>query len=314
MKGLAAIVCTLSCIAALAQSGKEPAQIKGLENLPEASGGNIDGKPAILIWPFDVSHMEALDLPEGCQITIEPHDTAEFKYLTFPCGKWFVPPIGRYDLWLDSPTLVSEHTMVFAFGGGKFQGFGSRSLHAVVPGGNIRFAGAKIPAGSESFRVLSLRDAWIPYERVLAPKQAWNGVNVPAGRVLAGFFSAAGDAVALSRPVPVTIAGRAVFTLSKPAVGGDILLVINKVGPSEMSPRAGLQVVARSGEMSFPPDVLLDSRDDLVAVWYGRAERRIQISAPPLMPEERTVLITPGQVTTLRESVETLSRQNHQSH
>lgn len=293
----------LVLVVVVALRGDEP-PFKGLEKLPDPATGEIDGQPAIVVWPVDRESITLLD-PKDCEVILERHGTAEFSYLTYPCGQWFVPDIARYDLWVEGPGYVSDNGTVYAFGGGKFQGLGARSLHTVVPGGTVRLkSGSAIPPGAESFRVLSLRDQWITHQRVVAAGQAAKGVRAPAGRLLAGFFDKAGNALSLTRPFEVKAGAMTEVSLPSPN-GSDLLMVIAKAGPSEMSPRPGLKVSARTSGKERAPDVLLDARDQLIAVWYGLAGSRATVTAAPYLVQPQAVALRSQAPVTLRRAVET---------
>ncbi|HYC90624.1 MAG TPA: hypothetical protein VEO54_15515 [Thermoanaerobaculia bacterium] len=295
------IFALLVIVFAIVLRADEPPAFKGLEKLPDPATGEIDGQPAIVVWPVDKESITLLD-PKDCRVILERHDTAEFRYLTYPCGQWFVPDIARYDMWVEGPGYVSDTASVYAFGGGKFQGNGARSLHTVVPAGTVRLkAGAAVPPGAETFRLLSLRDQWVTFQRVVAPGEAAKGVRAPAGRLVAGFFDKAGHALTLTRPFEVK-AGAITDFSPAPANGNDLLMVVAKHGPSEKAPRPGLKVSAHSGGKDRAPDVLLDGRDQLIAVWYGLTGARATVTASPYFVQPQAVALRSHAPVTLRRT------------
>lgn len=295
-----ALLC--ACLAAGIAEGQQPLY-KGLEKLPDATTGEIDGQPAIVVWPVDDRKRELLDVKD-CEVILERHDTSAFTYLEYPCGRWFVPEIARYDMWVEMPGYVSDAVTVYAFGGGEFHGVGARSLHSVVPAGRIRASSsAVVPPAAHSFRILSLRNQRVTYQRVVDAGAASTFISAPAGRVVAGFFDTDGNALALTRPFDLKAGATEDVAASGPEKGSDLLLVIAKA-QSEIEPRRDIEVVLHTngsgGAAQRKPDVLLDARDELVAIWYGLAASRVELVARPFWPKPRAVILQNAKVTTVR--------------
>jgi hypothetical protein len=81
-------------------------------------------------------------------------------------------------------------------------------------------------------------------------------------------------------------------------------MIIAKGGPSEMPPRPGLKVSARMNGKERAPDVLLDARDQLIAVWYGLTGARATVTAAPYLMQPQAVALRSQAPVTLRRVVE----------
>lgn len=230
--------------------------------LPPASQGVIDGKQAVLIWPADQSG-SLLD-PAGCAVHMIPGD-AQDEHLTYPCGRWFLPPRPqRYDFWLEQGNRISATQTVLYYGGGPSK-TGFLIADRIGPAGFVRVNAR--PRAEETFRIISLQSPGSGFELSLKPAEIDSNVRVPAGPTLCGIFDASGNAVALSPEIEVLGGKTATSTPVAPTPGtADLLVVLTRWGAER--PR-GVQVRLQQQTSSRAPDVFGETQSRVVAVWYG---------------------------------------------
>jgi len=228
IRRLAAVagVCLVVSLSAFA-AGK---QQKKLE-LPAAETGEIGGQPAILMWPIsdgdDKPAEQRLLDPAGCEAHLIP-DTDVNQELVYPCGQWFVPPIGKYTTWLESPQWISTTAGVFTFGGGVFKGKGTRNLVPVVPAGVVRVKSAVPAVPGATVRFISLDGSGYALERRTTLAKAAAGIRMPVRRALAGVFGPGGEALALTPPIDVTLRGALEVTAEAPKGGSAVLAILGR--------------------------------------------------------------------------------------
>src|SRR5207244_9733949 len=88
----------------------------------------------------------ATDHPEllpadNCEVHLVPH-TDPNQELKYPCGEWFQPKAGRYNLWLERGDAISPSPTVMYFPDAPFKG---RGLAGIEPIGEAGYVG--IPSG-----------------------------------------------------------------------------------------------------------------------------------------------------------------------
>ncbi|HVS31436.1 MAG TPA: hypothetical protein VMS98_08265 [Thermoanaerobaculia bacterium] len=275
------------------------------QNVPDAAAGEIDGKQAVLLWPADGRVI-------GCRATLVPETDPDAE-IHYPCGEWFVPPLGKYKVWIEGPSSISASPTRLTYLSDQFNGKGLMAVFETTSAGEI---GLRAPWPGTSLRLLNL-DSFASGP-LLAPafdRQA-SGQNVgpvrmPTGRVLAGVFdNESGDAVALARPVHVIAGGMTYAEPALPARGTDVLVVLDRPNLRE---RRDAEIVALrldvDGEQK-PPAVFADSSDRMYAVWYGIEGRRARVvsNGRELTFPGREFLLLPRRVVTVRGQLRPLPK------
>ena len=289
--------------ASLAVSGAEV-------TLPDPHTGNVGGAAAVLYWPGELpisGPIRPLPTASGCAAHLVPHSTPESE-LTFPCGEWFVPPDGRYTVWLETRDGISPTQYLLNYSRKPFQG---RGLPAILP--IVRAATVGIPVGQErdpdeSLRLFSTRtefwwskSAWV-FDRRLQSRE----VPMPAGdTVIVGRFDrTTNDAIALSRPL-VLREGPTQRIWPMAPKNSDVLLILGV--PAELQGRKPA-VSANLDLNGRVPDVLVKGGNRVVAIWYDvdAPRARLTFRSDAGRWDGREIRLTPGKVATIRDSLRPL--------
>jgi hypothetical protein len=185
---------------------------------------------------------------------------------THPCDQWFVPPGGEYLLWVESKGQITGSTSPVIVPKVLLPGHGKVAV-SLVPAGSIALKGdAHWPSGG-TLRVVGAGNGPTGFERrIYDPARAETGFQVPTGVMLPGLFDPEGNAVALSRPTTVKKGERTVIDPRPPAIGGDLLAIIDD------SPKHDLrkQVAVLDGALGKrQPDALSVTSSRLIAIWYA---------------------------------------------
>jgi hypothetical protein len=259
--------------------------------LPDASSGVIDGHPAALFWPAVAETAELLD-PRGCEVHItKVEKTTESIY---PCGDWFVPPVGRYIAWVESDQWMSPAPVVFSYGGGPARTGGARLITPVVPAGRVSVFFTGQPPRASSVRFLSLLGkGGHAIERRATLDETRRGIRMPAAGCLIGLFADDDSAVAISRPIMVKAHDMTNVKLASPTKPG-VLAILRRTATGPV------KVTIHSGAASFAPDVFLDAPGRVYAVWYALPRSAANLSiesndlslAPVPIPLDRRMLET----------------------
>lgn len=241
--------------------------------------------------------------PRNCVVQLAPMEALE-KRFTFACEEWFLPPrAGMYRVWVELDGRVSSaQTLLRESGDTKFQGSGSVLSHGTVPGGFVAVP-QKIPPG-HTVRYLNLDRPGYGFSLRVPAATAAKPAAMPPGRVIAGIFNEQDDeAVAHSRPVLVASGKTTEFAIESPREGSDLLVMLRK--PSGWSERTNTLIRVRDGSRVWDADVLHDSRNWYVALWYGLPATTVNLSldAPGMELREATIQLAPQKVTTVRRDL-----------
>lgn len=244
------------------------------QHLPDPATGEIDGKQAVLLWPADGRVI-------GCQATLVSESDPDTE-IHHACGKWFVPPLGKYKVWIEGPSSITPAPVKLIYTSHEFRGKG---MMAVIPRTAAGEIGLRAPFPGTSLRLLNLDSFASGHGVAPAFDRRTSGENVrpvrmPTGRVLVGVFDRdSGDAVALAPPVDVTTGRVAYAEPALPKRGTDVLVVLNR---PRVRARSDAEVVSLQlhvdGEHESPA-VFADSADRVYAVWYGVEGRRARVVA-----------------------------------
>lgn len=296
IRGLVLILLAAWCV---------PSDAKTLR-LPPVESGRIGDSPAILMWPITEGagdpEQRLLD-PAGCEVHIIADSNLE-KELVYPCGQWFVPPAAdKYTSWIESETWISSSAGTFRFGGGKFQGSGTRMLVPVVRSGVVKVA-TPVPAGASrhTVRLLSLDGDGYAFERRLTPEKAAAGVRMPARRALAGLFGERGEALTLTKPFTVSPRTPVSVTAEAPRNGSGVLAIFGKPADEKGFSQASATFALEDGRGRRAPDVVLTAPSRIYAVWYGAqgTSAKLRVESEKLRLERDQLALSPGRIFTLR--------------
>jgi hypothetical protein len=132
----------------------------------------------------------------------------------------------------------------------------------------------------------------------ISSRNAGGRFAMPPGRVVAGIFNARDEAVAYSRPLSVKAGETTTFRVTPPDRGSDLLVVLRKPPGHRDGPPLDLVV---KGAALKAPDVLVDQRSHVVAVWYALPDERVIFSAAsPTLELMREVVLRPHAISTVR--------------
>ena len=243
---------------------------------PDRSTGMIDGKAAVMVWPN-----VAAALP-GCDVHLVPVAQPD-RELRFPCASWFLPEPGTYKVWAEADGKISPTPLKLIYGSGEGKREGIVSVVDLMAAGEIAL---RDPAGTQrTLRLVSLdsfstgRVLQTAFDR-RADAATVTPIRMPVGRVLAGIFdSRTGDAVALARPVEVTAGGMTYVAPAAPKAGSDVLAVIDRARVRQSADQDKIALTLHVDDASRAPDVVADTSDRIIAVWYGVDARRARITS-----------------------------------
>lgn len=266
--------------------------------LPDPATGQIGGQPAILFWPTSSESAELLD-PTDCQVHAILKGTMRERQ--FPCGDWFVPPVGGYTGWVESEHWISPSTLIFSFGGGPFHGHGTRVLAPVVPAGRVLVHFKGRLATNDTVRMLSLDGAGHALERRVTLDAARDGVRMPARRAVAGIFREDDGAVALSRPFSVRAGDTTIVPLDVPS-GASMLAVLSRPGTGKGRSTAAVKLFLKTPSGRRAPDFVLDTPARVFAAWYDLqpSQAMLEAESPEIGFDPVPLNLTIGKVTTVR--------------
>lgn len=289
--------------------------VRGVEIvLPDPAKGEINGRRAVLFWPSLMpttrSGQGALLPPDGCEVHVVPHTDLD-RELRYPCGRWFQPAEGGYNVWLEQADRISVSPKVMWFTDVPFKGRGMTAVDILLDAGRVTFPVGNTIASTEAVRLVSI-DSHLRlggrgriFDRRLSAAELHTPVRMPAGKVIVGRFDrATGQALALSRPFTVSAGAVATVWPKPPAHGSDLLVVVEK--PS--SARSGafeakpVQLEIDDGEIHRGPDVLIDGFERLIAIWYAIDVRAATLSlrASSFFLAPQKLALRAGTVRTLR--------------
>ena len=289
--------------------------------LPDSSKGQINGKRAMLVWPVSGVQIvgesgakpNKLLSPDGCSVYLVPTDDLE-RELIYPCGKWFLPPAGRYRVWLEGSNLATGDYGIVSYDAEPFAGRGLAMMMPLEPAGRVALSKNITLRPETSFRLLQIRGPARngvllgPFDRRVRNESAHTGVQMGAGSVLAGIFDRkSNEAIALSRPVTVTTGKISTVSVLAPTKGTDIMAILDrprvvKVGEEEVALTLDL------GGVSRKPDVFMNTSTRVYAVWYGVDGRTaaVRVQSAALRYNGPVVVLRPQKVVTVRGKLEKL--------
>jgi hypothetical protein len=265
---------------------------------PDHAKANINGLPGWMDVPAVRNargEWEPVRLA-GCRVYLAPK-TALHEHLSFPCNEWFVTPAeGTYQLWLATEDAVSSPQTILMARDEPYRGFGSVAIHRMQPAG---FVTVDVPVPADHIvKFLHLDAGGLGFFLQASSRNAGSRFAMPPGRVVAGIFNARDEAVAYSRPLSVKAGETTTFRVTPPDRGSDLLVVLRKPPGHRDGPPLDLVV---SDTALRAPDVLLEQRTYVVAVWYALSGERVTFSAvSPTLELKREVELRPHTVSTLR--------------
>jgi hypothetical protein len=239
-------------------------------HLPDAAGGHINGRIALMFWPATESPGRLVPVPKNdCTVHFVLADD-QARESVYPCGEWFQPPVpSRYVHWLEQGDSVSYQSVV-GYGGDAFRGKGLIGVDPMFPAGFVAIDPKLKLEADQTFRIVSLKTQGERrmFDRRLSSMQARRATTrVPTGQVVSGIFDSAGRAVALSRPTVIAV-GQVVRTApARPSRGGDALVVVGRDPP--MSKTTGCRASVVAGGKEQAPAVSIITKDRLLFIWYG---------------------------------------------
>ena len=280
--------------------------------LPDPRTGKVDGVEAVLYWPGELPKgagdtTRPLASATGCTAHLVPQSDPESE-LTYPCGQWFVPPDDKYTVWLETAEGISPTQYLLNYRRKPFHGRGLPAIVPVVKAGTIGIPVSQQRDSGESVRLFSTRtefwwskSAWV-FDRRLRSRE----VRMPAGDtiVVGRFDRRTNDAIALSRPVTLR-EGETQRTWPVAPKNSDVLVILRV--PPEMQGRRPA-ISARLTLDRRDPDVLVKGGNRIIAIWYDVDAPRAQLAfeSDAARWDAREIRLTPGKVTTIRESLRAL--------
>jgi hypothetical protein len=289
MRRTAWVVCLLAVVMGL--EAEEPFK-------PDHTKANINGLQGVMFASAVQNargDWDPVGLP-GCRTYLAPKE-ALHEHLSYPCNEWFVPPAeGTYLVWLATQDAVSTNQTIFMSRDVPYRGFGSVAIHGLHPAG---FVTVDVPVPADHIvKFLHLAAPGLGFSLRVSARDAAKRFPMPPGQVVAGIFNARDEAVAYSRPFSVKAGQTTTFHVTPPERGSDLLVILRKPpGHRDGSP---LDLIVR-GAAAKAPDVLLEQRSHVVAVWYGLTDERVTFSAASKTLElKRELQLRPGTISTLR--------------
>ena len=277
----------------------------GPELMPDASTGNINGHQAVLVWPTTGSGLDQL-VPDVSDCVVHVDQSASEDDLEFPCGKWFLPPVGRSRTWVETHGWIADVPTVTFYDGGIFHGAGMRLVTPVVPAGTVKlhYTGAMKPGSTVRF--ISFPKEGYYFDRDVSLADAEKGAHLPAGRVaIAGVFDQDNRAVAVSRPFSVKASGVTDARIESSSTDAGLYAVLtrpyDRSGPSKTP--VSLVLDLPSGPKS--PDFIYGSPSRILAVWYGLppSKATLRAVASSVVVDSIPLTLAKGQVSTTRQSL-----------
>lgn len=228
---------------------------------------------------------------------------SETNEIVQPCLTWFQPPVGRYLFWLQSPTSVSEQSILnYA---GEQSTIGKAIEKRLMPAGSVRLNRRAATPDSAEFRVVSLNTTLVhhQFDRRVRLRELSTPLVLPAGHALAGIFDASGQALALSNQLTID---HGQTTLVVPTVPSpryaDLLVVLNRHAAVAHPPRCIVALDEPDQKTRRPPDIHLTATDRVLLLWRNLMPgmRRLRVSCGESM-FERSVNVLPGRISTVRD-------------
>lgn len=303
------------CLGAFLIATSAPVQSDGIR-LPDPKNGQINGFVAVMFWPAantDGGKIETLLPADDCQVILAPWTdfSAERRYR---CGIWFQPPEGRYQAWLEKgEDRITPTTGTFNYSPAPFQGRGQGVVMPLHPAGRVALAeDVALPPNAEVSLInfdscCAASKLANPFtRRSTALPELRRGLLLPTGNVFAGIFDRkTREAIAIARPVRVETGKLATVAPRPPAP--DAADVFVSLGRPDVRASRDVDIVELTLD-GKKPDTLFDGSDRIYAAWFGVKSTTAQLSVASkvLRLPTRTLKLTPGRVTTVREELQKL--------
>lgn len=273
--------------------------------MPDPATGEIDGHPAVLFWPVSGAGGDDL-LPNvsDCVVHIEPPDSD--NDLEYPCGKWLLPPVGRYRAWLETRQLISDAPVVMFYQAGPFKGNASRMLVPVVPAANARLHYSGSAKAGDTVRYISFPKEGYPFDRDVSPADAAKGVRIAAGRpVIAGVIDQDNAAVAISRPFKADSGHTADVKIESEATSATVYAVLTKPYDRSGPSKAPVDVFIELPGGRRKPDFVYSTPARVFAYWYAlpAAHAKLRVLASQVAADSIPLTLQKGKVSTVRQSL-----------
>jgi hypothetical protein len=246
------VVSLLGVTATLSSSASEPP-------------GSINGKIAIQVVPHDAMTTDLRD----CEVHLVRTDD-QTREITFECGSWFQPPIGRYLFWVEHGSRISFQSVI-TYAGEPFTKSGLMLVKTTFPAGTVMLDEKVAMPDDATFRLVSLErvEHHRAFDRRIARVHARKFVRVPVGLVLAGIFDRDGRVLSLSRAQTIASASTTTVNPEEPRHGkAHVVAVLERSSAKPSTVRCAAVLIAGSG---LEPDVSLQTDDRMVLAWYDVA-------------------------------------------
>lgn len=277
---------------------------------PEYEKANIDGLNGIMVVPSVQNARGEWDPVrlDDCWVYLAPGDALQ-EHLSFQCNEWFLPPAdGSYLVWMATDDCVSSFQTILMNRNEPYRG-GSVLIHEMQAAGFVTIDSTVPPDHTLRFQHLDVPWGWFALR--VSSEDAGGRFAMPPGRVFAGIFNSREEAVAHSRPMHVDAGKVTNFHLATPDRGSDLLVILGK----PRGHRDGQSVdVVLSGAEQRTPDVFLDQRNRVVALWYGLQNDRVTVSASsPDLELKRELQLRPRMISTLRTELTVKEERNEEN-
>ncbi len=290
------------------------ADVPGPELLPATPS-----ERTVTFWAVDGSSNERLPSQDACRVVVEQAALANARRL--PCGTPHALAAGQYRYWVETDTRMSpaqyvlEVAAVSESGGEAWNP--AREIEVPTVGAGRIGLSPQASVTPSTALVLMHTDgqSWFGQPpghallREVTGEKVTGGVRMPAGRVFAAAYDRASRTyAALARPAWIYAGTVTYVTPQPPAPGtGDCWVVLER--PAEGAARHAAVALRLDGSAGTrEPDLVIDERDRLQAVWFGMAKgpARVTVESAQLELVGPAVFTVPsGQVTAFRGQLRT---------
>ncbi len=267
--GIVGLVVMLVLATGVSGAGTDP---------PDPSEGVVNGKVALMVWPFRDGHPAAA---AGFELHLVGREDPGTE-LTFPADRWIQPPRDVYRFWLEGPSAISpDNDTPLRWAAVEVtpdNQTGFQVAGEVVPAGTVML-GTHWDGARGTFRLLTIpRTVRVPksFSRPLglfSKRVAWkrgSGARalLPAGQAVAALFDEEGNSyVGLSEPFAV-VQGRSVrVTVDRPPAGRAQLLV--HVPYAGLVDATGCRKELAASWAGTPPDVVACGTNRSWLLWLS---------------------------------------------
>lgn len=235
-----------------------------------------NAEPGVVYFPAAYSGNVPTDVldPRGFTVHMTNPD-APGEEVVFPAGQTFIPPGGRWRIWLQGEWSMSpSSSLVIHPPTRAWEGVEADVLprmRQIGPAGRVTVPAELEPASE----VRLLAAGTDPSEHELSRRrpvgEALVGVLMPAGPVLAGAWDPQRKRyLALSRPFDVAAGETVPAPLERPAPGtSQLVAYVEHPRGAGTGSHAGLALTVSTGDERLPPDVTVITAWGVHAFWYG---------------------------------------------